>query len=458
MIRNGFKHLYGLLASNRLAIVLLILLAVLLLIYLLVPQVDTAYSDITQSGTLTSAIRTALLHFFNMYDVQRSWLLFITYILLFINLGLCQVRRFRFISQKLSFPSHPPSINAGWPYLKTIDCGLKSKSVEEMIQSKGFRLLVENDIIYGLRGRFSIAGHWIFHIGLAILIGYGLWIVTIPAPFRGIVGVGEGESFDLKTSEFLSTTRPASALAHDLAFKLEKIDALLEGEDVRKFEALLSTPRGKPSSIKINNPFRKTPYQAMIHGFGYMPGWVIVNQRGKMIYGSWLKLVQFPLFSEDSFLIGPDESKVIVSFYPNYKPDRPESEKPDQTLANPRFMTKITWKGRKVFEGLLKPREKVTLDGAHSFLFMKEVRKYAILNVIEERPYRIIFAVFGILILGVVVRYSRTRKEILINIKDESIEIYGRSEMLENLFAEELDNLVSELASTVESSPLRESV
>jgi hypothetical protein len=57
------------------------------------------------------------------------------------------------------------------------------------------------------------------------------------------------------------------------------------------------------------------------------------------------------------------------------------------------------------------------------------------------------------MILGLVVRYARLRKEIVVGIQGGALEVAGHSEILENLFAEELDRLVGELAAAAPQAP-----
>jgi uncharacterized small protein (DUF1192 family) len=50
------------------------------------------------------------------------------------------------------------------------------------------------------------------------------------------------------------------------------------------------------------------------------------------------------------------------------------------------------------------------------------------------------------MISGLLLRYGRIRKEIVVRVGDDSLRLYGRGEIFEHLFSEDLDRLSAELA------------
>lgn len=445
-IGNGLPRLLDVLASGRLAIVLMATLSALLLVYLLVPQVGGTDAATLERWVETSGMPARLARAAGLTDVQHSWLLFGTYALLFINLLVCMARRFRPAIHRLRFPETPPAVSPNWLHREIHATGLAAESAAKTFRNKGYRTLVTGDTVYGLRGRFATLGHWVFHVSFLVLIAGGAWIAGAPEPFRGTVGIGEGETFDLHVSPFLSTKVPPPASLPPLRFLLEKIDVRTEGDEVQQVGVQLSTPEGDPTAMGINRPYRRRPYQVMLHGFGFMPGWVVIDKRGRMVGGAWVKLVPFPLQEEDSFSIGRGESTVSVRFFPDHQADGEGIRDRSHELRNPRFEARVVWRGKQVFDGLLKPDERVPLANGMEFFFLPEIRKYGMLDVMQERGYEIIFASLAAMILGLVIRYARLRKEVLIHVEEESSTLFGRSEILENLFAEELDRLAAELA------------
>jgi cytochrome c biogenesis protein len=437
---------YDFLASRRLAVVLLAVLAALLVAYLLIPQLDLTEAELIRRWDETRGVVGRVARAFGLTDVQHSWLLFSTYVLLFVNLVLCMIRRFRAVVRLYRFPERPPAVSPLWLQREVNDTDLRADAAAAAIRRKGYRTLVDGNTVYGLRGRLAILGHWVFHLSFLVLIVGGMYVALAPDTFRGTVGVGEGEPFDLLTAPFLGKNISPSQELPELRFKMEKIEVLTEGEEVRRFEVRLSNPEGGQVAVGINRPYRQRPYQVLVTGFGYMPGWVMVNERGRMLGGAWIKLVPFPHLVEDSFPIGSGESTVSVRFFPDYDGDGIVERSRSYELRNPRFDTRIVWRGKQVFEGLLEPGQRVELGEGRKFFFVPEIRKYGMLDVMQERGHEIIFAGLGIMVLGILLRYGRIRKEILVRLGEGSLQVFGRSEILKNLFAEELDRLAAELA------------
>jgi hypothetical protein len=445
-ISRWLRRRYDFLASRRLAVVLLAVLAALLTVYLLVPQLDPTDTQALRQWDEASGVAGRLARALGFTDVQHSWLLFTTYGLLFVNLVLCMIRRFPAAVRSYRFPESPPGVSRLWLSREIGGSGLRLQEVLKVIRKKGYRTLVSGNTIYGRRGRFAVVGHWVFHLSFLVLLVGGMWVALAPDGFWGTVGIGEGEPFDLHKAPFLGTKVSPSQDLSELRFKMEKIEVLTEGEEVRRFEALLSKPGGEQVTVGINRPYRNRPYQVLVHGFGYMPGWVVVNRRGRMLGGAWVKLVPFPRLEQDSFSIGPDESTVSVRFFPDYDGDGIVARSRSYELRKPRFETRIVWRGKQVFEGLLEPGQRVELGKGREFFFLPEIRKYTMLGVMQERGHEIIFTGLGIMVLGILIRYARIRKEILMRVEEGSLQLFGRSEILKNLFAEELDRLAEELA------------
>jgi cytochrome c biogenesis protein ResB len=445
-ISRWLRRQYDFLASRRLAVVLLAVLATLLVAYLLIPQLDPTDAELIRRWDETRGVIGKMARALGLTDVQHSWLLFSTYVLLFVNLVLCMIRRFRAVVRLYRFPENPPAVSPIWLHREVNGTDLDVGVGAAAIRRRGYRTLVVDNIIYGLRGRFAILGHWVFHLSFLVLIVGGMWVALAPETFRGTVGIGEGEPFNLLTAPFLGKNISPSQDLPELRFKMEKIKVLTEGEEVRRFEARLSNPEGKQVAVGINRPYRQNPYQVLVTNFGYMPGWVMVNERGRMLGGAWIKLAPFPHLVEDSFPIGPEESTVTVRFFPDYDGDGLVERSRSYELRNPKFDTRIVWRGKQVFEGLLEPGQRVELGQGRKFFFVPEIRKYTMLDVIQERGHEIILTGLCIMVLGILLRYARIRKEILVRVEGGSLQLFGRSEILKNLFAEELDRLAAELA------------
>jgi hypothetical protein len=446
-IECWLRRQYAFIASGRLTVWLLAILVLVLGVYLFIPQQGQASARALERWIEQKGLVGQLCHALGLTDVLRSAFFSGTCGLMFVNLLLCMIRRVRSTLGLFCFPERAPLALPGWLRREIGVPVLGQERIAELLREQGFRTLVDGGRVYGLRGRFAIAGHWLFHLGLLALLVVGAFVALAPDPFRELVGVGEGELFALHASPLLSTSEPVPPELPDLRFQMGEIEALTEGTQVRHFEAHIATPAGERASIGVNRPFRQAPYQVMVHGFGYMAGWVIADDRERMVNGAWVKLAPFPLGRSDNFRIGSGESSVRVRLYPDHERDGEKHRSRSYELENPRFTARIMWRGEMVYDGLLEPEQRVPLEEGLEFFFLSEIRRYTLLEVIQERGHAAVFACLGAMILGLAIRYFRIRKEILVHRVGEALEIFGHGEIFENLFAEDFDQLVDTLAS-----------
>ncbi len=435
------------LASGRLAVMLLPVVITVMAIYLFIPQVGQSDPAWVERWVEQKGLVGQLFHRLWLTNLRHSWLFFYTpYGLLFVNLVFCMIKRFPVLIRQSRFPKGVPRVPA-----TSFTLAQEPPVVGDIVRllsRKGYRSLGGDSCLYGLRGRFSLVGSWIFHVSFLILMVSGFFLMTSPENFRGKLALGEGEPFDLHATSFLSAeVRPSPDLP-PLQFWIETIEFVTDDVDLHRFESTLVSPEGTRATVGINRPYRSPPYQVLAEGFGYMPGWIIKDMRGRVVSSGWVKLVPFPLEVEDLFSLGVRVGGLVrVTFYPDYEEIDGEERNRSYEALNPKFKTRIEIDGISVFEGLLEPGQEVSIDnGRLHFFFLPEIRKYTILDIIEEEDYGTPFACFGGMILGLVFRYARIRKEIWVQISENSVQIAGRSEILPALFQEELEAFAGDVA------------
>jgi hypothetical protein len=443
---SWLRRLIARLASGRLAAWLLAILVCVIAVYSFLPQQDQAHPQALEHWVAQKGLVGRLCRTLGLTNVLHTGLFWAPYTLLTANLVVCMTRRVRSTWRLLAFPDRPPRTDASWLHREVAANGLREEAIAALLRKQGYGTLVAEGRVYALRGRFAIAGHWLLHGGLLALLVAGFFLVAAPDPFRGMVGVGEQEPFDLHAARFLASSRPVGPELPGLRFRVEEFDILTEGSEVRRYEARLATEGGEPARLAINRPYRRPPYQVLVHGFGYMAGWVIVNERGQMLNGAWVKLIPFPLEQSDTFSLGLEESSVRVRLYPDHERDGEEDRSRSFELGNPRFAARVVWKGELIYNGLLAPEERVPLQDGLEFFFLPEIRRYGLLEIIQEQGHAPVFACLGIMIFGLVVRYGRIRREILVQRSEGALQVHGRAEIFESLFAEELDRLSDALA------------
>jgi len=455
--RTRPRRVLDFLSSGRLAVCLLALLVVILLLCIFVPQWSESEAAGRALWIQSNGLPAAALHTLGLTALRRSPWLWGAGALLAVNLSLCMIRRVPLVVAAAALADRP-SHGAAFPATRQVQAPVAvAGAVSEVLRRRGYATTGTDDAVYGIRGRFALAGHWIFHLGLLVILTGAFLAAAAGPPFKAGMVVGEGEAFDLHGSSLLGSTEPVTDAVPPLAFTLAKIDARTEGLEVRGFQARLSTPDGAEVTMGINRPYRVAPYQVLAQGFGYMPGWVIVDARGRMVRGAWLKMAPFPFGGEEVIRIGPRTSEVRVTFYPDHDMENGEDRSRTFDLRNPRFRATVLLRGETIFDGLLEPGRKVPLDDGRSFLFLPEIRMYGIFDVARDQGHRTLFAGFGLAVLGLFIRYGRIRKEILVEVTTSGLRVHGRSELLESLFEEELDRLAGEMAGSLPALRPRES-
>jgi hypothetical protein len=442
---SRLRRLINFLGSGRLAVILLVASSCILYLYLVIPQTGQSAERellgwVEQKGAAGRTFQAI-----GFTDVLHSWLFWSIYGLLLVNLSVCMTRRFALVVRLCRFPEHPPDPGSNWIRRELLGSDVTSECVTRELRSNGYRTLTAANAVYGLRGRFASIGHWVFHAGLLAILLVAGSLAAAPPPFGGSAGIGEGEAFDLHTARFVSSNQDVDPDLPSLRFRVDSVRLRIESQAVKGSEVEVTSPEGAEATIGINQPYRRGPFQVLVHGFGFMPGWAVVNSRGRALRSAWLKLLPYPLQAEDSFTIGPEESSVSIRFYPDHEFENEEERTLSNELRNPRFRTRVTWRGEEIFAGLLAPGERIPLEAGMEFFFLPEVRKYALLDVVEERGQAGVFTCFGLMIAGLLLRYGRIRKEIMVRVHDDSLELFGHGEIFEHLFAEDLDQLVEEL-------------
>jgi hypothetical protein len=444
-IADRLRRLIGFLGSGHLAVMLLVATSCILYLYLVIPQVGQLDERELLSWVERKGAAGRTFQALGFTDLLHSWLFWAVYGLLLVNLSVCMTRRLALVVRLCRFPESPPEPGSGWIRREVDVAGMATEQVARTLRSNGYRSRYSASDIYALRGRFASIGHWVFHAGLLAILLIGGSLAAAPPPFGGSVGVGEGEPFDLHQARFVSSNQAVDPELPPLRFRVDRVGLHMEPQGVKGSQVDLTSPEGSQATIAINQPYRSGPFQVLVHGFGFMPGWVVVNLRGHPLGSAWLKLLPYPLVGEDSFPLGSDGSTVFVRFYPDHQLENGQDRNLSQELRNPRFRTRVVWRGEEVYAGLLSPGARVPLEPGKEFFFLPEVRKYALLDVIEERGQAPVFACFGVMIVGLLLRYGRIRKEIVVRVRADSLELFGRGEIFEHLFAEDMDRLAQEL-------------
>ncbi|MHC4410766.1 MAG: cytochrome c biogenesis protein ResB, partial [Planctomycetota bacterium] len=167
---------YAFVASGRLTVWLLAILVSVLGAYLFVPQQGEVSARALERWVEQKGLVGQLFRALGLTDVLRSAFFSGTCGLMFVNLLLCMLRRIRSTLDLFRFPERAPLASPTWLRREIAAPELAEEHIAELLREHGFRTLVDDGSVYGLRGRFAIAGHWLFHLGLLALLIVGAFV------------------------------------------------------------------------------------------------------------------------------------------------------------------------------------------------------------------------------------------------------------------------------------------
>lgn len=424
-------------------VVLLALYVVWLGIYLALPQLRSAPPAEVDAWLENAGLRGHIARTLGLLDVAGNPGLWLTHGLFVANLIAGMTRRFRWVRRSIRLPRELPAASR-FPWRHTIATPLSPDQVEAELVRRGYRTLRRQGMVYGLRGRVAAVGHMVFHIGFIVLFAGMVALSVGRKPIEAFAWIGENEAFDLHQSWLPYRSRPIATDDEPLRLVLGNVQAeLREGGRVDGFAAEVVRDDGRRATVAINQPFRSGRYLMIPSAFGFMVGWVVLTRDDRMVDGGWVKLMPFPEDSMRARVELPGQGRVAFVALAN-EPDGAR-EKGHDTSRYWGYRSHITWRGRKIYDGILTPAQSVDLDEERRFRFLPEVREYVVFRIREERGFGLVVLAFAIMILGLVVRYARTRKEVLAICRDDRSEVCGRTEILPALFKEEMEDLVAKL-------------
>lgn len=172
----------------------------------------------------------------------------------------------------------------------------------------------------------------------------------------------------------------------------------LEGDEYRRTDSV----------VRINGPLKLKGYQFLLESGGFTPMFTLHDNDDRELFKSYVRLANAPKI-EDSFEIKKAGVIVYTRFFPDMYRDGPKVGTRSMELKNPAFGIKILRKDtrQEVFSGVLKVGEAAVFEGLT--LELKELRPFAVLVVVKDPFYWLLFIGWGIGLAGLIIRYFPRR-------------------------------------------------
>ncbi len=422
---SGLRQALRFLASMKMAVFLLILLAAACALASTIPQGQPASWYTRQYGERTAGWILAL----RLDDAFHSGWFIVMTAFLCLNLIFCNLTRIRPLIRRFRAEKDPLSAGkAGeglvFPGVEAPERVLKHLNMPGPISS---RTAEERELLFSSRNRLGIWGAWVCHLGILLLIlGFGLGQMTkeegtvygVPGDTRALEGTGLFVTID------------------DFRADLREDDTVEQyTTDLTVYE-LEHSSESRSASISVNHPayfFGRSFYQNST-------GWaarVRVTENGE-------PLMDQVLCAGDGLAVTdkPDLTVMFHAFYPDYVfmegkgPQTASSE-----IRNPAYLYAAYYQGNMLGMNVLMGDEPLTID-EYEFRF-SDPQLFTLIAVKKDDWSGLAFLGAAVTLLGLILAfYVIPRKVWAIREADGSWTVYGSCRKGEALFREQMKEAV----------------
>lgn len=281
---------------------------------------------------------------------------------------------------------------------------------------------------FKIKRRFSSLGTIFFHLSFFFLaLGFYL---SSQSHTKGKFLVGEGEEIFLKDEEInkISEGKPLFNEFPEFSVKLEKIIYKF-WEDKLLFRDLEAKGKinGKKFSIKINKVYPLNFYNFIrITSFGYAPSYILlIENYPKPLEEGVVKIFLFPPGTRSFFKTNHFPHKIYLSLYPDFYEEKGIYKTKSMELKNPKILLQVYRNKVFLMEKLINLGELVKVEEfSIAFLNLFPIIE---VEIVQDKGVLIIFFSFLLALIGLFLRFSGKRGEILVKKEGDFYKIYGKN-------------------------------
>jgi hypothetical protein len=245
-------------------------------------------------------------------------------------------------------------------------------------------------LVFSDKGKNKKSGYVLFFVSI-IIMAAGLWI-SVYTRFEGRMIRAEGQTFDSFAANYIPQTlyNPNPDSLPNLSITIMKL-APEPSADMQKMKKVTADViyAGKTLSGKILKPKLSSEWPFIsdwmfirITDFGYAPKYVLYDADEKELESHYVFYKLFPPGAEDHF----ETMFLGYLFYVQCYPDYVEKDGKPWTLSaypkNPVFNLRIVRNKDIVYNGLLRPSEKVRFDNV--IIGIPEVRMWVEISIVRD--------------------------------------------------------------------------
>lgn len=318
-----------------------------------------------------------------------------------------------------------------------------SKGIEWMrdfLKKRGWK---SPDGFLFFRGRAGFFGSIIFHAGMLILFS-GIAISSL-TNFRASLLLVEGRRTSACEGEFLRVIRKPVLVPSidELFFTLLRFNSKYDerGTPVEySVDLLFEDERANigEKKVGVNKPLSYRGLQATLQRGGITPHFVI-QKNGGVIFDAEVNLFAGDFF--DMFNVYDEGLSVHVKFFPDMGINNDGTPYLiSRELKKPGFLIELNTKDNIKFSGAGYMGEDIR--AGNYLIRVESLKHWAELELSRDYGLRIILVGIITIITGLVIRFIDYDRWILLRIKEGRIFISGRARFFNEIFKEELNNII----------------
>ncbi|MBW2526631.1 MAG: cytochrome c biogenesis protein ResB [Deltaproteobacteria bacterium] len=276
--RRALSSLRRTLESRRAAVLFIGLLLFFLLLGRVLPQRDEMLEEDWLAQVEQNPGLMAVYETLGLNDIASSPILYVCFVLLYLNLGMNMVRRLRTLPKQMKVKVARKGVGA----LRKSSCYRVSEvpagatdpvtPAVALLSARRFKVVTDGQRLSAVRNRSSLWGSVLFH-GSMFVIGVG-GLLSLFGRFHALAVLGEGEVFDGTRAAYMAVfprDLPEERLP-ELRFSVHSFNIVLDDDDnVLDTMVVLEEPDGDRTEVRVNQPFRKGNVAVRLTSYGLAP-------------------------------------------------------------------------------------------------------------------------------------------------------------------------------------------
>lgn len=342
-----------------------------------------------------------------------------------------------------------------------------------LLQRRGYTVRQADDgnslRLLARRRFWAVWGSPLFHTGLVLVILGGF--VSLAISRWGSFGMLEGETFDDRSSDYVSVSRGPLAPLRDGRFSLtlRQIDLRFRPDGtILDFAAQVQLRQNgrvvRAATVDGANPLRYGSVNIYRHRFGYAPAFRLDRagaETARFIVAldtvmpginADTELKDSEVLYRGDFAVPGTPFRAVAEFFPDTGGDPGFPQLRSHLPKDPGLWIQVSGNGQDLYKGLVRPGEAARF-GEYTLRF-DHLRRWYGFAVVQDPGIPLVYLGFVLIVPGLVLIYLLSPREVTLRIRREGegavAELSGRSDRFPVLFREEFTAFADNLATILE--------